>query len=73
MERAGENTGKYVALSVPTRKELANDKTVTYKIKFIEGLNFMGSSLWVLVDDLAEELHNGECKDCNSLLEYIKM
>ena len=33
----------------------------------------MGSSLWVLVDDLAEELHNGECKDCNSLLEYIKM
>ena len=31
----------------------------------------MGSLLLPLIDNLAESLHSGKCKDCISLLEYI--
>ena len=35
-ECLGENTEKYVTFSVPIKKEHDNDKTITYKIKFID-------------------------------------
>ena len=31
-----ENTEKYITFAVPTKKELDNGKSITYKIKFID-------------------------------------
>lgn len=70
MLRRKYRLGKGITFWVPTQVEPAN-KTVTYKIKFIEGVRFMGSLLLPLIDNLAERLHSGKCKDCISLLEYI--
>lgn len=41
----GENTKKHITFSVPIRKELAAGKAVTYKIKIINSIRFMASSL----------------------------
>ena len=68
----GKNTEKYITFSVPTKKELANGKSVTYKIKFIDSFRFMSSSLSNLVDNLSEGLHCGKCPDCGSCLDYMK-
>ena len=70
-ECLGENTEKYVTFSVPINKELENNKTITYRIKFFESFRFMSSPLSSLVDNLSGGLHNNECKDCKSCLEYI--
>ena len=40
-ECVGENTEKYITFSVPTKKQLDNGKTVTYKLKFIDNFRFM--------------------------------
>ena len=45
-EYLGENTEKYVTFSVPIKKQLDNGKTVTYKIKFIDSVRFMSTSLF---------------------------
>ena len=50
----GENTEKYITFSVPIKKELDNDKTVIYKLKFIDSFRFMSTSLSSLVDNLSE-------------------
>ena len=55
------------------KKELQNDKTITYKIKFIDIFRFMSGSLSSLVDNLSERLHNDKCTDCTSYLEYISI
>ena len=55
---------------MPLKKELENDQTVTYKIRFNDGLRFMSSSLSSLADNLAKGLHSSKCTDCKSLLEY---
>ena len=55
-ECLGENTEKYSTFSVPIKKELENGKSITYKIKFVDGLRFMSSSLSNLVDNLSEGL-----------------
>ena len=44
--------------------------TTTYKIKFINSIRFLVSSLWNLVDNLEEGTHTIKCKDCNCFLEY---
>ena len=44
--------------------------TVSYKIKLTNSAKFMTSSLWNLVDNLAEGIHKIKCKDCNCFLEY---
>ena len=62
-ECLGENTEKYVSFSVPIKKEHDNDKTITYKIKFIDTCRFMQSKLSDLVDNLSE-INNKDCKTC---------
>ena len=50
----GENTQKYITLSAPIEKYLDNDKSITYKLKFIDSYRFMDRSLASLVDNLSE-------------------
>ena len=79
IECLGENREKYITFSVPTKKEITktykngNDKItkISYKIKFIDSYRFMSTSLSNLVDHLSEFLHNDECKDCKSYLDYV--
>ena len=67
----GENTEEDITFSVPTKKELDNGKTITYKIKFIDSFRFMSSSLSSLADYLSDGLHSCKCTDCKSYLDYI--
>ena len=62
-ECLGENTEKYVSFSVPIKKEHDNDKTITYKLKFVDTCRFMPSKLSDLVDNLSE-INNKYCKTC---------
>ena len=74
-ECLGQNTEKYITFSVPIKKEITKkDKIIkiSYKIKFINSYRFMSTSLSKLVDNLSEGLHNDECKDCKSYLDYMK-
>ena len=73
-EYLGENAEKYITFSVPIKKEITKkDKIVkiSYKIKFIDSYRFMSTSLSKLVDNSSEGLHNDECKDCKSYLDYM--
>ena len=45
LECLGENTKKYVAFSVATKKELDNGKKITYKLNFIDSFRFFSTSL----------------------------
>ena len=62
-ECLGINTGKYISFSVPIKKEHNNNKTITYKITFIDTCRFMESKLLNLVDNLSE-INNKDCKTC---------
>ena len=64
-ECLGENTEKYITFSVPIKKEHDNDndKTITYKIKFIDICRFMQRKLSNLVDNLSK-INNKDCKTC---------
>ena len=62
-ECLGENTEKYISFSVPIKKEHDNNKTITYKIKFVDTCRFMPSKLSNLVDNLSE-INNKDCKTC---------
>ena len=66
-ECLGENTEKYIAFPVPIKKELENDKTIIYKMKFIDSFRFMSSSSSNLVDNLSEGIHNNKCIDLSWL------
>ena len=69
----GKNTEKYIISSVPIKKKIENkDLEITYKIKFIDSIRFVASSLSKLVDNLSEGSHNNKCSDCGSNLDYIK-
>ena len=46
-----DNMENFITFSVPIKKELNNGKTVTYKVKFIDGFRFMSNSLSKLVDN----------------------
>ena len=41
----GENMKKYITFLVPIEKECDSGKTITYKLKFIDSLRFMSTSL----------------------------
>ena len=69
----GENTEKYITISVPLKKKMENKNIeITYKIKFIDSFRFMSSSLSKLFDNLSEGIHNNKCAVCKSNLDYIK-
>ena len=59
----GKNTEKYNSFSVPVKKEHDNNKTITYKIKFIDSCRLMQSKLLDLVDNLSE-INIKDCKSC---------
>ena len=61
-ECLGENTGKYITFSVPTRKD-DNNKKITYKLKFIDSCRYMESKLSNLVDNLSE-INKKKCPKC---------
>ena len=76
-----ENTEKYITFSVPIKRQITkidkdgNDEIVNLscKIKFIDSFRFMSSSLSNLVDNLSEGLHNDNCTDCKSCLDYMSV
>ena len=73
-ECIGENTEKYITFSIPIKKKIENkDIEVTYKIKFIDCYRFMSSSLSKLADNLSEGIHNNQCLDCGSCLDYVRI
>ena len=43
---------------------------ISYKIRFIDSVRFMTTSLSNLADNLAEVIHKIKCKDCEYFLEY---
>ena len=49
---------KSITFSVQIKKELANGKIITYKLKLIDSFKFVSSSLSNFVDNLSKELHN---------------
>ena len=63
LECLEENTEKYITFSVPIKKGLDNDKTNTYKLKFIDSFRFMSTSQSSLADNLSE-IYKKECKGC---------
>ena len=73
-----ENKEKYKNFSVPIKKEIrkidkdSNDsvETISYKIKFIDRMEFMTTSLSKLLDNLTEGIHKIRCKDCGCFFEY---
>ena len=62
-ECLGENAGKYIAFSVPIKKELDNGKTTTYKVKFFDSFRFMSSKLSELINNLSE-IYSKEWRRC---------
>ena len=52
-----------IIFSVPINKELNNDKTITYKLEFIDSFRFMSSSLPSLVNNLSET-YSKVCRGC---------
>ena len=64
--------------SVPVKKEITKIdedgnkivETISYKIKFIDSMRFMTTSLSKLLDSLTEWIHKIKCKDCSCFLEY---
>ena len=70
----GDNMEKYITFSVPIKKEVINNngdnKTITYKLKFIDSFRFMSDSLSNLVDNTSEIFNSIECKSC---IEKIKI
>ena len=54
---------------MPIKKEHDNNKTITYKIKFVDTCRFMPSKLSDLVDNLSE-INNKDCKTCIERKKY---
>ena len=64
---------KIYRFSVPIKREPENNKIATHKIKikFIDSMRLMSSSLSSLVDNLSEGLHNDKCTDRKPCLQFI--
>ena len=50
-----------------------NGKKFTYRLKFIDSVRFMSTSLSSLVDNLSEKRHSDKCKDYKSELDYMSI
>ena len=68
-ERLGENREKYITFSVPIKKENDDDKTITYKITFIDTSRFMQGKLSDLADNLSE-INKKDCEKCRKKKLY---
>ena len=68
-----ENTEKYITFSVPIKKKIDNSKTIKYKLKFIDSIRFISTSLSSLVDNLSEKIQSDKSKDCKSELDYMSV
>ena len=66
-----ENTEKYITFSVPIKKATENGNTITWKIKFIDNVRFMSSSLSNVFDNLSEGFDKDKCKNCWPDLEHV--
>ena len=64
LNRIGENMEKYITFSVPSKRECDNDKTIAYKLKFIDTFRFMWTSLSELVDNMSGNFNSIKCKSC---------
>ena len=60
----GENTEKYITLTIPIKKEVTRTdkneevrKNISYILQFIDSARFMASSLSNLVNSLSEGIH----------------
>ena len=69
-ECLGENSEKYITFSVPFKKDLKNNKSIKYNLKFIDSLRFMATSLSNLTNNLSDQLYNN-CSDCKNLFDYM--
>ena len=58
-------------ISIPIKKELDTGKIITYKIKLIDSVRIMSGPLSSLVDNLSEGLHNYNCTNFESCIDYI--
>ena len=56
--------GKYITFSVPIKKKCDDNKTITYKLRFIDSFRFMSTSLSELVDNMSGKFNSIECKLC---------
>ena len=59
----GENMEKYIKFSVPIKKECDDNKTMTYKLSFIDSFRFMPTSLSELVDNTSGKIF---------IVQYVK-
>ena len=48
------NAKKYATFSVPIKKDFDRGKTITCKLKFIDGFRFMSRTLSDLINNLSE-------------------
>ena len=66
----GENTAKYITLTVPIEKKVTRidknveeiTKNLSYILQFIDSARFMTSSLSILVNNFSEGIHRIRCK-----------
>ena len=72
LECLKENTETYITFWVPIKKELDNNKIITYKLKFIDSFRFMSTSLSNLVHNLSE-IYKKECKEYEEKRNQISM
>ena len=66
----GDNMKKHITFSVQIKKECDNNKTTTYKLKFIDSFRFMPDSLSNLFNSTSAVFNSTECKSC---IEKIKI
>ena len=71
LECLEDNTEKYIIFSIKIKNELENDKTIRWKIKFIDSCRFMSSSLSNIADNFSELLYSDKCTGSKPCLEYI--
>ena len=66
----GENSEKYTTFSLPFRKDLKSNKSIKYKLKFIDSFRFMATSLSNLINNSSDQIYNN-CSDCKNPLDYM--
>ena len=70
-----ENQEKYITFFVPIKKQCDDNKTIAYKLSFIDRFRFMSTSLSELIDNMSGHFNSIECKSCteNNRCEEYKI